>query len=84
MVYQTTESGSSKTTSVSNEKDGSGLTVAEAAAKAAPSTVAVSYTHLDVYKRQILPNLEPAQDYKSLFLKTEYLHVIVASQVVNA
>ncbi|MBF1096541.1 MAG: serine protease, partial [Solobacterium sp.] len=38
VVYQTTESGSSKTTSVSNEKDGSGLTVAEAAAKAAPST----------------------------------------------
>ena len=41
MVYQTTESGSSKTTSVSNEKDGSGLTVAEAAAKAAPSTVEI-------------------------------------------
>ena len=41
VVYQTTESGSSKTTSVSNEKDGSGLTVAEAAAKAAPSTVEI-------------------------------------------
>ena len=41
VVYQTTESGSSKTTSVSNEKGGSGLTVAEAAAKAAPSTVEI-------------------------------------------
>ena len=41
VVYQTTESGSSKTTSVANEKDGSGLTVAEAAAKAAPSTVEI-------------------------------------------
>ena len=41
VVYQTTESGSSKTTSVSTEKDGSGLTVAEAAAKAAPSTVEI-------------------------------------------
>ena len=41
VVYQTTESGSSKTTSISTEKDGSGLTVAEAAAKAAPSTVEI-------------------------------------------
>ena len=41
VVYQTTESGSSKTTSVSNESNGSGLTVAQAAAKAAPSTVEI-------------------------------------------
>ena len=41
VVYQTTESGSSKNTSVSNESNGSGLTVAQAAAKAAPSTVEI-------------------------------------------
>ena len=41
VVYQTTESGSSKTTSVSNDSNGSGLTVAQAAAKAAPSTVEI-------------------------------------------
>ncbi|WP_449136897.1 S1C family serine protease [Solobacterium moorei] len=41
VVYQAEESGGSKTTSVSNEKNGTGLTVSQAAAKAAPSTVEI-------------------------------------------